>query len=351
MDAHAVTEPRGEPSTQPAAPWWIDGHLDLAYRHLMGPSIAQPAERPEAVSVSLPALRAARVRVALGTIFTEVGPEADPRWGYASHADLEGAHRAGVAQLEAYEALERAGEIRIVRDRADLEAAAAGGSVGIVLLMEGADPIRAPEEAAWWHARGLRVAGLAWSRGSRYAGGNAAGGPLTPAGRALVAEFDRLGVLHDASHLSDAAFAGLCAATRQRIVATHSNARSLVDPSERHLSDAQYSVIAARDGLVGLNLFGKFLASGRPATLDDALRHVAHAAARVGRDRVGLGSDFDGGFGPAECPPGCQRPEELPALLDGLAERGWSAEECRGFAHGNWLRVLRRALSGTAVDA
>lgn len=282
--------------------------------------------------------------MALGTIFTEVGPEADPRWGYASHADVEGAHRAGLAQLEAYQALEQANEIRIVRTRVDLEAAARGGPLGVVLLMEGADPIRAPEEAAWWHERGVRVVGLTWGRGSRYAGGNSTGGGLTAAGRALVAEFDRLGVVHDASHLSDAAFAGLCAATRERIVATHSNARSLADPIERHLSDEQYTVIAARDGIVGLNLFGKFLASGRPATLEDALRHVAHAAARIGRDRVALGSDFDGGFGPAECPAGCQRPEELPALLDGLRARGWTEAECAGFAHGNWLRVLHQVL-------
>ncbi len=347
---------------QGAKPWWVDGHLDLAYRHLHGRSIALPVEDPATCSVSLPALRAAGVRLALGTIFTEMGPAADERWGYASHADLEGAHRAGTRQLEAYEELERAGEIRIVRTRADLDAVAAPDEsdergergergerderrpIGIVLLMEGADPIRTPDEAAWWFERGVRVVGLTWALGSRYAGGNSTGGGLTAPGRALVAEFDRLGVLHDASHLSDAAFAGLCSATRERIVATHSNARALMDPPvERHLRNEQYSVIAARDGVVGLNLFGRFLASGRPSTLADAIRHVSHAAAHVGKHRVALGSDFDGGFGPADCPAGCQRPEELGALTRELMAIGWTREECAGFEHGNWMRVLRQA--------
>ena len=159
---------------------------------------------------------------------------------------------------------------------------------------------------------------------------------------------DACGILHDASHLCDAAFDGLCHATDARIVATHSNMRALVDDRQRHLTDAQVREIARRDGMVGLNLYGKFLAAGRPATIDDAVRHVEHAAALAGRERTGLGSDFDGGFAPADCPAGCGRPEELPALGAGLRAAGFGDADLAGFAHGNWLRTLRAQLGRTA---
>jgi membrane dipeptidase len=329
--------------------WWLDAHLDLAYLDLHGPAVDADAPDRAARGVSLPALARGRVRIALGTIFTEHGAATDP-WGYRDSDDLDGAHAAGVRQLEVYERLERAGRVRIVRTAADLDACAAaptGAPPGIVILMECADPIRTPDEAAWWHARGVRVVGMSWGHGSRWAGGNARPGPLTAAGRRLVQAFDALGILHDASHLSDAAFDGLCEATGRTIVLTHSNARALLSPSERHATDAQLREVARRGGVAGLNLYGKFLASGRPATLDDAVRHVMHVGEVAGRAHVGLGSDFDGGFLPADCPPGCGRPEELDALARALAAHGMGARDVEAFAHGNWMRALRAAFGGS----
>ena len=335
-------------NTPAHAPWWFDAHLDLAYLHLGGPTVTEELPDPVTRGVSLPALARGDVRIFLGTIFTEVGTEAaSTPWGYRDHDDIEGAHAAGVRQLEMYEWLERTGRARIVRSAADLDecaAAPAGSPPGIVILMEGADPVRRPEEFAWWHARGVRVVGLTWAKGSRYAGGNAAHGPLTAVGRAAVEAMDALGILHDASHLCDEAFAGVCAATSARIVATHSNVRALAAPIERHLTNAQIAEIAARGGMVGLNLYGKFLTTGRRATLADAVQHVQHVAAIAGRHCVGLGSDFDGGFAPADCAHGCGRPEELPALAAGLAQAGFNHAEQAAFAHGNWLRTLRAAL-------
>ena len=333
--------------------WWLDAHLDLAYLDLHGPSVEGELPDPAARGVSLPALARGNVRIFLGTIFTELGAEAaGTPWGYRDSLDAEGAHAAGVRQLERYEALERAGRIRIVRSADDLDASAAATASappGVVLLMECADPIRTPDEVGWWHSRGVRAVGLAWGYGSRYAGGNASHGPLTGMGRDCVAALDACGILHDASHLSDEAFDGLCAATDARIVATHSNVRRLAKDVQRHLTDAQIREIAARDGCVGLNLYGRFLADGRTATLDDAVRHVEHVASVAGRGRTGLGSDFDGGFAPGDCAAGCGRPEELPALADALARAGWDAADLAGFMHANWLRTLRAALSRSST--
>lgn len=335
-------------SSNEAPRFWADGHLDLAYLAVNGRDMSAAVGDDAPHALTLESLREGSVRVALGTIFTEMGGDpATERVAYRDADDREGAHRAGLVQLEWYERMEAAGALRIVRTRADLAATVAGdGPLGIVLLMECADPIRHPGEAAWWHARGVRVVGLSWGHGSRYAGGNARPGGLTPEGRGLVEALDALGVLHDASHLSREAFDDLLEASDARVVATHSNAAALLPDSPRHLLDAQIAEIAARDGWIGLNLYGRFLADGRRATLDDCVRHAMHAARIAGGARIGLGSDLDGGFGREALPLGLQSVRDYPRLLEALVEAGYGATggTRAGFAHANLLRVLDASL-------
>jgi membrane dipeptidase len=338
-----------------AVPSWIDGHLDLAYLAVNGHDVTRPVPPDEAAQrcVSLPSLRAAGIDVCFATIFVEPGAT-----GAAAYAPGDGPAAAAAArrQVAVYAALERRGEVSIVREAADLRA---GASPRIVILMEGADPIAGPDDVAAWVARGVRIVGLAWSQGTRYAGGNATGGPLTPAGAALVRALDDAGVAHDASHLGDDAFDALLAHARGPIVATHSNARALMGGADargardlqRHLSDAQIRAIGERGGVVGLNLFARFLARDRPATLDDCVRHVEHVAEVMGHRRgVGLGSDMDGGFGPSALPAGLDRPERLGALAEALSARGWSDEEVHGFRSANWRRWLESRCFAGAVQ-
>lgn len=329
-------------------PFWADGHLDLAYLAVNGRDMRAAVTDEAPHALTLASLRDGGVRVALGTIFTEHGGDpAKDRAAYLDSADLEGAHRAGALQLDWYEAMERAGEIAIVRTRGDLVRAAAGdGPLGVVILMECADPIRSPDEVAWWHAHGLRVVGMSWGHGSRYAGGNARAGGLTAVGRRFVEALDACGILHDASHLSRAAFDDLLAATDARVIASHSNAQALLADSERHITDAQIAAIRARDGWIGLNLYGRFLAADRRATIHDAVAHTMHVARIAGADRVGLGSDLDGGFGREALPVEIQSTRHYPMLLDALDAAGFAAlgGTRAGFAHANLLRVLEAAL-------
>ena len=80
------------------------------------------------------------------------------------------------------------------------------------------------------------------------------------------------------------------------------------------------------------------------------MRHVLHVRALAGDGAIALGSDFDGGFTPLDCPVGARRPEEIPRpeelpQLDAALERaGLSGPALRGFQCENWLRVLRQAL-------
>ena len=326
-------------------PFWVDAHLDIAYLAVNGRDMRAPVAADAPHALTLPALRDADVRVAFGTIFTELGGDpAKERAAYRDSDDLDGAHRVGLMQLEWYEAMERAGEIDIIRTRADLARAisGAGGRTGIVLLMECADPIRSPDEVAWWHARGLRVVGMSWGHGSRYAGGNARAGGITPLGRRFVEALDAHAILHDASHLSRAAFDDLLALSPRTVIASHSNAQSLLRESERHLTDAQIAALRARGGWIGLNLYGRFLAHERRATMHDCVAQTMHVASIAGFDRVGLGSDLDGGFGRAELPEEIQSPGDYALLLEALDRAGFcSAGGTRdGFAHANLLRVV-----------
>ena len=329
-------------------PSWLDGHLDLAYmaldRHPDTLSL-HAEEDPRTAAITLPSLSRGGVRCCLATIFTAAFEPDDP-CGYADHEDREGAHRAGMRQLELYERWEREGMVRIIRNRDALEACmqAEDGPLGIVLLMECADPIRSPEEVALWAARGVRMVGLSWAHGSRYSGGNQRAGGLTSEGHELIRALDESGIAHDVSHLSDASLDDLLEHARGPIASSHSNARQLLPegPGEiRHLRRDHAEAIAKRGGIAGINLYGRFLTRRDRAQLQDVIDHIHALSEAFGRERIGLGSDADGGFTPAELPRELERPEDYPRICGALADEGWTEAELESLRNGAWQRFLR----------
>ncbi len=363
------------------APAWFDAHLDLAYLALCGrdmrsANLATCGGPDVPAGVTLPSLRDGGVGWALATIFTEADGKDEPI-SYPS-GDVEAAHRAGLAQLRVYEAWAKAGEVELPGAPSPGDVAGgrapevalpapsasprgASGALRAGILIEGADPIRSADELGWWRARGVVVIGLAWAKASRYAGGNATELGLSEAGRVLVREMDRLGVVHDVSHLSDAALADLLRATDRPVIASHSNCRSILTSAplacgshgsgiamtQRHLTDETIREIVRRGGVVGVNLFSPFLVAGggrdRRATIGEAVAHVERLCDLAGdREHVGLGSDMDGGFSAAKLPEGINRPADLARLGDALAARGWTEREIGGFASGNWRRFFAR---------
>jgi membrane dipeptidase len=188
--------------------------------------------------------------------------------------------------------------------------------------------------------------GLAWALGSRYAGGNSQKSGLTDEGRDVVRAIDDAGVIHDLSHLSDAAMDELLEMSGGRVIASHSNARALLGgTNQRHLRDETIAEIARRGGVIGVNLYAPFLDPGfdkskkRPP-LRNALDHALHIASIAGKDKVCLGTDMDGGFAATDLPEGINEPSDLHTLLAMLRDEGWSEAEVAGFAGGNWARVL-----------
>jgi len=323
---------------------WIDGHLDLAYLAVNGRDLRIRCADPQAGCVSLPDLREGGITTVFATICVLCVDEEPAKPATYRRGDSMAAHRAGIEQLDVYRRLEDDGLITMVRTAADLDRST--DALKVVLLMEGADPIRSPEDVTWWHSKGLRAVGLTWATGTRYAGGNAVPGPLTPDGQELVWAMDEVGMIHDVSHLCDVALDELLATASGPVIATHSNSRTVMgEDNQRHLRDSHIKAIAGRGGIIGLNLCGQFLAKDRRADVADCVTHLKHISGIVGHRRgVALGSDLDGGFPPIHLPEGLDHPRKLEALLGALADAGWSPDDLRSFAWGNWTQFLQETL-------
>jgi membrane dipeptidase len=328
---------------------WFDAHLDLAYLAEIGRDMRAPPDRCagplQPAAVTLPSLREGAVTACLGTIFTEaIGPGA-PREGPYTYptGDAPAARRAGLRQLALYHAWRDAGAIELLGRRA-AQPAPAGAPLRLGILMECADPIADPDDLLWWAEQGVICIGMAWARGSRYAGGNTTGAGLTDIGRQLAVRMDTLGVVHEVSHLSQRALDELLTLTSATVIASHSNCRALVaGVDERHLRDEAIREITRRGGVIGLNLYSAFLApglrAGGRATIEHCVAHIERICDLAGdRAHIGLGSDMDGGLAANRLPEGVNHPRDLRLLREALTARGWPEADLNSFSWGAWAR-------------
>ena len=129
--------------------------------------------------------------------------------------------------------------------------------------------------------------------------------------------------------------------TEAPLVATHSNAHALC-PASRNLTDEQLDAIRDSDGMVGVNFAVGFLrkdgAEEEETPVETVVRHVDYLADRIGVERVGFGSDFDG----AKVPCGIGDASGLPYLISALRARGYDDAALKKLTHENWVRVLRK---------
>lgn len=247
------------------------------------------------------------------------------------------------------------GRVEVVRDIGALERCLAKGTFAIVLHFEGAEAI-APDlsNLQGWYERGLRSLGLVWSRVNAFAEGvpfrfpsSPDTGPgLTAAGRELVKECNRLGILLDLAHLNEKGFFDVAALSNAPLVSTHTAVHAIA-PRSRNLTDPQIDAIAASGGVMGV-IFAKYDLDphGRldiDVPVELLVRHIAYVADRVGVEHVALGSDFDGTQLPSEI----RDVTGLPRVVGALREHGFNEEEVANIAHRNWLRVLRATWATT----
>lgn len=246
--------------------------------------------------------------------------------------------------------LESEGGLQIVRTADELEGCLGDGTIAAILHFEGAENL-GPDAGALedLYDVGLRSLGLVWSRPNAYAHGvpfrfpaSPDTGPgLTGAGKELVRECNRLGVLIDLSHLNERGFWEVAELSEAPLVATHSNVHALC-PASRNLTDRQLDAIKDSDGMVGVNFAVGFLREdghdSEETPLETVVRHVDYLVERAGIERVGFGSDFDG----AKVPKEIGDVSGLPNLLTALRGHGYDDEALKKLAHGNWIRVLRK---------
>lgn len=349
----------------------VDAHLDLAMNALVWNRdltlSAHETRQLEAGmtgkgravgTVGFPDMRRGGVGLCLATVLGRVNPNGASALDFRTH-EIAFAHCQG--ELALYRQFEREGVLTVIETREDLarhlaavneETLRDGAPIGIVLLMEGADPIVTPEQAELWWDAGLRVVGLAHYGPSAYAFGTDSAGPLTQKGRALVAEMDRLGMILDVSHLTDESFNDALDRFHGPVLASHSNCRALV-PGDRQISDEMIRRLLERGAVIGVVCDAWMLEPGwvRGVTMPERLtmealaHHIDHICQLAGNaDHAAIGSDLDGGYGTEQTPKDLDTIADLQRVADLLSGRGFSDEDIAKVMHGNWIRFFSEHL-------
>lgn len=180
--------------------------------------------------------------------------------------------------------------------------------------------------------------------GSGYLGKNNTDRGLKEKGLEFLAEMERLGMLIDVSHLSDAGFYDVYRNTTKPFIASHSNARAVCG-HVRNLTDDMTRKLAERGGVTGINFCAGFTVEAPTkeeayGTVEGLIRHIRHIADVGGIGCIGLGTDYDGIGNQIElCD--CSRME---LLAEGLKKAGFHESEIDNICHNNVLRVMRDVL-------
>lgn len=186
---------------------------------------------------------------------------------------------------------------------------------------------------------GVRILSITWNNDNAFCGGagnNSHG--LTNIGKDLISEIKRLNMILDVSHISDAGFYDVAKYDGLKIVATHSNSRSICN-NNRNLTDEQFNVIASRGGVVGLNTYPLFVNGKTTATVTELIRHIEHFCSLGGEYNIGLGADFDGINDKMNDIDSC---EKMNILFDELAKLNYKNEVIRGICYKNFLNFLKK---------
>ena len=325
----------------------VDGHTDLLYEL----AFRAGEEHPFATHW-LPKLRAGGVGVQVCPIYVDVADL--PELGLRRALQQATAFRRAVDECP--------DEVCEILSAADLEQL--DGRIGLLLSIEGAEPFGYdPGLADVFFELGARMMSLTWNRRNPFADGvgETSDGGLSRLGRTLVDRLAALGAIIDLAHASPKTFFDVLeCAPEAAICVSHANCRAVVE-TPRNLSDDQLRALAARGGVVGVLAHPFVLKPGEP-TIDRLVDHIDHAATVMGDGHVGLGGDFmrqivasgaikvvpdallPAGMALDAAVEGLAGPEDYPALITALRNRGYDSERLDGVLGGNWLRLLRHAL-------
>ncbi len=353
----------------------VDAHLDISMNAMewnrdFRKPIAEIRAREKGLTdkpdrglgtVCFPELRKGNIGLIVATqIARYVAPD-NPLPGWHSP---EQAWAQTQGQLAWYRAMEAEGELRMIRNRQELDDHVSywlndpseKKTIGYILSLEGADSLVTLDHLHIAYNYGLRALGPAHYGPGRYANGTDATGHLNKEGITLIKEMDRLGMILDATHLCDDAFWDALGIFEGPVWASHNNCRALVNHN-RQFSDEMIKVLLERDAVIGCALDAWMIVPGwerrrsdpleMQCSLERAADHIDHICQLAGNAlHVGIGSDLDGAFGKEQSPYDLDTIADLQIFSEILRKRGYIQEDIERFMHGNWLRVMRKALPG-----
>ncbi len=265
----------------------------------------------------------------------------------------------------------------------DIRANKEKGLMSIALGMENGTPIEGDlDNLHMFYERGIRYITLAHSLSNHISDSSydirRQWDGLSPFGKKLVKEMNKVGVMVDVSHISDDAFYQAVEISEVPVIASHSSLRKYTPGFERNMSDDMLKALAENEGVIQINFGSSFLAeqanryrdmmkkrisavkeqygadseeakrriadieANNPypfATLETVLDHIDHVKALIGVEHIGVGSDYDG-VGDS-LPVGLKDVSDYPNLVQGLLDRGYSEKEIQMILGENLMRVWK----------
>lgn len=255
---------------------------------------------------------------------------------------------------------ESQGEVSLVTSAAEIVKAKDDGRVCIIFAFEGAEPI--DDDLGLlriFYRLGVRCIEIAWIYRNRLLDGvwEPMNSGLTHLGIEVVEEMNRLGMLIDVSHSTEAGFWDILKHSRDPVIATHCNARAKFE-HPRNLTDDQLKALAEKGGVVGLNMNFAYPGWLKEPTLDSLLDQVDYMVDVAGIDHVGLGLDLNSNPWPLEMyrkiwegttfsfpfayPKDLDSPAKLGNITKGLVARGYSDSEIQKVLGTNFLKVFEK---------
>ncbi len=356
----------------------VDAHEDLAYnaailgrdysRSVAGTRALEQGsrivEQRDNTMLGWPEYQLGNIAIVFATLFVMPVAHATEATRKASYRNPDEARQLCLEQFDYYRQLVRnhPDKFIMISNAVELQTLLAAWQepvdsiepfVGLVMLMEGAEGIRDPGELNEWWSMGLRVIGPAWL-GTRYCGGTGGPGQLTRSGKELLREMAVFNFILDLSHMDEAAALESLGSYQGPIIASHSNAAALLpgNPGNRHLSDAVIQALVDRNGVIGVVPYNEFLQTGwkksdgrQGISLGFLVDHIDHICQLAGNaSHVGLGTDFDGGFGFESVPAELDSIADLQMLVPMLSDRGYSIGDIEAVLGTNFIGLLQRSL-------
>lgn len=265
---------------------------------------------------------------------------------YAEYSPETAISRALEMIASVYDAIGKYGDrIALALTPDDVMANKANNLISILIGMENGAPIqKSMSLLRLFHRMGVRYMTLTHNGDNEIADAAMEGkrwGGLSPFGREVVAEMNRLGIIVDVAHVSDGTFSDVLDCSKKPVLSTHSCCRALAN-HPRNMTDEMIKRMADKGGVIQINFYPYFLTTTAQAGVEDVIRHIDHAVKVGGIEHVGIGTDFDG---IKVTPVGLENISKLPVVFDLLSERGYSDDQIEKIASGNFLRVFREVTS------